>query len=196
MKMKGIRPNTPIFRAAIFKNAPWKQKSDASSTKIVTTSVFKESTATAVPSSKPMASPSPVVKREKDEWPPALRQYVARCFQNCETDDERDAMELRLKDIIKAAIESNSLHSSDWSSRPEITINAKPRINSNAEPPEDALVARARRFEQATISQPHKKPNLMAIRSQASEVHEWDEYTIVGSCQNLEKRYLRLTSVL
>lgn len=47
----------------------------------------------------------------------------------------------------------------------------------------------------AIISRKAQKLFLAKGQEGNPDVIDWDEYTIIGTCQTLEKRYLRLTSV-
>jgi SAC3 family protein LENG8/THP3 len=59
------------------------------------------------------------VKRKVD-WPPAVRQYVQRCFvpENMIKGISREDMEAKLKSAITQAAESNNLHSVNWAELP------------------------------------------------------------------------------
>jgi SAC3 family protein LENG8/THP3 len=54
--------------------------------------------------------------KKKVDWPPAVRQYVQRCFvpENMIKGISREDMEAKLKSVITQAAESNNLHSVNW----------------------------------------------------------------------------------
>jgi SAC3 family protein LENG8/THP3 len=58
--------------------------------------------------------------KRKVDWPPAVRQYVQRCFvpENMIKGISREDMEGKLKSVITEAAESNNLHSVDWADLP------------------------------------------------------------------------------
>ena len=58
--------------------------------------------------------------KEKVDWPPAVRQYVQRCFvpENMIKGISREDMEAKLKSVITQAAESNNLHSVNWADLP------------------------------------------------------------------------------
>lgn len=58
--------------------------------------------------------------KKKVDWPPAVRQYVQRCFvaENMIKGISREDMEAKLKGVITQAAESNNLHSVDWANLP------------------------------------------------------------------------------
>lgn len=58
--------------------------------------------------------------KKKVEWPPAVRQYVQRCFvpENMIKGISREDMEGKLKSVITQAAESNNLHSVNWAALP------------------------------------------------------------------------------
>ncbi|EGD99781.1 hypothetical protein TESG_07118 [Trichophyton tonsurans CBS 112818] len=58
--------------------------------------------------------------RKRVEWPPAVREYVQRCFvpEQQIPGISRAEMEARLKQVITGAAETNSLEAIDWASLP------------------------------------------------------------------------------
>jgi SAC3 family protein LENG8/THP3 len=58
--------------------------------------------------------------KKKVDWPPAVRQYVQRCFvpENMIKGISREDMEAKLKSVISQAAESNNLHSVNWAELP------------------------------------------------------------------------------
>lgn len=58
--------------------------------------------------------------KTKVDWPPAVRQYVQRCFvpENMIRGISREEMEAKLKSIITKAAESNNLNSVNWAELP------------------------------------------------------------------------------
>jgi hypothetical protein len=161
--------------------------------------------------------------RTGGQWPPTLRAYVDRCFSQCRSDGDRDRTEVALKERIQVAIKSNDLYSRDWTKEPlllpSVTTAGSNNLQKKIEqPPRDLKVKRfqstpdtqsttqtelrARRFQ--STSDPHlirqteqqaKKARKSALLAMAEEGIDWDEYTIIGTSQNLEKPYLRLTAV-
>jgi hypothetical protein len=70
-----------------------------------------------VPPPPPAEASAP---RKKIEWPQPVRNYVQRSFDpsNLIPDIPRPDMELRLKQTISAATDSNTLHTIDWDNLP------------------------------------------------------------------------------
>ncbi len=58
--------------------------------------------------------------KKKVDWPPAVRQYVQRCFvpENMTKGISREDMEAKLKSVITQAAESNNLHGVNWANLP------------------------------------------------------------------------------
>lgn len=58
--------------------------------------------------------------KKKVDWPPAVRQYVQRCFvaENMIKGISREDMEVKLKSVITQAAESNNLYSVKWADLP------------------------------------------------------------------------------
>lgn len=68
-----------------------------------------------------MSSPTPSNEtRKKIEWPPAVREYVNRCFaaERQIAGIEKPEMEKRLREVITNAAHSNMLHSYNWETMP------------------------------------------------------------------------------
>ena len=72
------------------------------------------------PHAPPPPPPEASAPRKKIEWPQPVRNYVQRSFDpsNLIADIPRPEMELRLKQTISAATDSNSLHTIDWDNLP------------------------------------------------------------------------------
>jgi hypothetical protein len=68
----------------------------------------------------PQAEASPSVKPPKVEWPPAVREYVGRAFeeQNAIKGISREDMTKKLKDVIGYFAERSQLDSLDWANHP------------------------------------------------------------------------------
>lgn len=152
------------------------------------------------------------------QWPPTLRMFVERCFAQCRTDADRDRMEKVLRERIQKVMKENTLYATDWENEPlllrETFISQKPTVPIAGLPSQAAHMIteknetgskraeRAKRFE-SSISleeierqeEKSKKTRKAALLALAEEGIDWDEYSIIGTCQNLEKKYLRLTSV-
>ena len=69
------------------------------------------------------AAPAPAPAAEPNmpgaaEWPPALKEYVSRCFCQCVTDVDKDMVEVILKGKITAAASSNSMWTKNWDDEP------------------------------------------------------------------------------
>lgn len=165
-------------------------------------------------------SPTQTPSQTSTAWPPSLKAYVERCFATCKNDGERDKMEALLKERVQKSIAENALNSTNWGLEPILSLvkpkpmkftpvpkaalsfNVKPSFPKTTEQasmfamsPEEARkkAERAERFTEVPKKKPKAKPRPSDL-SQASEVIDWDEFTIVGTMAQLEKPYLRLTS--
>jgi len=71
-----------------------------------------------------MKEPTPAASKEATplpgaaDWPPSLKNYVSRCFNQCVTDVDKDMVEVILKGKITAAASSNTLWSKKWDDEP------------------------------------------------------------------------------
>lgn len=125
-------------------------------------------------------------------------------------------MEGALSARIQAAIKAGNLYSHDWAAESPISVSVVPKavvpaVGKIAAKAAAAKMAaketttkaeRARRFNSeedvaASLRQEEmaKKMRKSAILAMAEDGIDWDEFSIIGTSQNLEKPYLRLTSV-
>ncbi|CCJ28505.1 unnamed protein product [Pneumocystis jirovecii] len=152
--------------------------------------------------------------RKKIQWPDSLKEFVGRCFENC-SDKDRPFIEKELKEIITKAFEDDTVFSIDWN-KIELNTLKKERKQSNEYfqkskmnkvkversdlntfrvlEDEHQKEKRIKRFEEKNIAKISNETLNVDICSHHSDVIDWDEHTIVGRSQQLEKKYLRLTS--
>lgn len=133
-----------------------------------------------------------------------------RSFNVCRSDADRDKTEAALKVRIQAAIKAGNLYTHDWNAEPPLAITPSPtkppQQRAESAPTTDPMrerEQRARRFQadaeaaeahQRSVEQQAKKMRKSAILALAEGGIDWDEYSIIGTSQSLEKPYLRLTS--
>ncbi|XP_072282875.1 leukocyte receptor cluster member 8 isoform X1 [Pyxicephalus adspersus] len=53
-----------------------------------------------------------------EDWPPAMKEYVQRCFTACETEEDKDRTEKLLKEVLQARLQDGSAYTIDWSREP------------------------------------------------------------------------------
>lgn len=53
-----------------------------------------------------------------EDWPPAMKEYVQRCFTACETEEDKDRTEKLLKEVLQARLQDGSAYIIDWSREP------------------------------------------------------------------------------
>lgn len=150
----------------------------------------------------------------KDEWSANMKAYVERAFLTCKNPIQRDKMEQLLRVKIKEAIASEQMSKINWETEPIPQIAAEavpaaptalkqqkksgPTVTLSAD--DEKKLERAKRFEadQQAFKKQQEQNQLalqnVRIEDNQGDVIDWDEYTIVGTCQKLEKPYLRLTS--
>ncbi|CAI2185911.1 514_t:CDS:10 [Funneliformis geosporum] len=157
------------------------------------------------PKSEPSIQNPSEKQPESREWPESLKDYVQRSFNAAP--HNIDAIENELKRIITTKLSEGAFYQTDWTKveLPKSCSVTKEKDNkrrffkSSSRSPERNLVENDREFQKrekrAKRFQTDKN-----IKSWGSPSAENDpmitdlDYTIVGTCQNLEKSYLRLTS--
>ncbi|KAI8994409.1 SAC3/GANP/Nin1/mts3/eIF-3 p25 family-domain-containing protein, partial [Gaertneriomyces semiglobifer] len=152
------------------------------------------------------------------KWPPSLKEYVSKVFDTCPS-NKRDMAEKQMKDLITRTIQSGAMWTTDWEGmalpdycvvtkptngvEPMIVSEDSPNLGSSDEI--NRRQQRALRFQssaeierqkalQSITAQKAREEFLKAGAEGNPDVVDWDEHTIIGTSQQLEKRYLRLTS--
>lgn len=144
--------------------------------------------------------------------------YVERSFLSCKSEQERNEMQKKLTDIIQEAANSGVINSRLWNYEPIPSIvqaentNVKSKLKKmtiseptvsfkslevkekKCSPLElEKRQERAKRFE-AEYQIHLEKTNKFKKKSSALSGADSMNYKIVGTCEDLEKKYLRLTS--
>ncbi|GIX77957.1 leukocyte receptor cluster member 8 [Caerostris extrusa] len=65
-----------------------------------------------------VASSNPVSVMSGEHWPASLKNYVAKCFDKCETNLDKDQVELILKGKLMKANNDGTLKTKDWDNEP------------------------------------------------------------------------------
>jgi hypothetical protein len=163
---------------------------------------------------RPISVPSTVTVTSK--WSAPMKAYVERCFATCKSPAEKDAMEEILRVKIKSVLGEGRMNGIAWEREAIPAVNKTPSAKSVGTPhqsplkgslsdskgsPDDSkLLERQKRFaadeREFRLQQARNRLALqnVSIADNQADVPDWDEETIVGTCQKLEKPYLRLTS--
>ncbi|MBW0460579.1 hypothetical protein O181_000294 [Austropuccinia psidii MF-1] len=157
----------------------------------------------------------------QSSWPPSLKEFVNQTFARC-NDSNRTAVEAELKSLIFEAYKNGRLWTINWpqvqlqtllplNKRKQNPLTFTPASSAvDAENEYDRRQKRLRRFDKIPgttaavknlhIHNVHEDTNGENVifpsvsADYQKNIPDWDQHTIVGCCQRLEKPYLRLTS--
>ena len=209
-KPAAVRPSYPTAAAATA--PPVKVNVNITKNNGVKPMVLNQKKTAPIPvSTGHSVSKSPSVA-PKEEWSANMKKYVERAFLTCSTPAQRDKMEQLLRVKIKEAIASEQMSKINWEIEPIPQISGgaqsfntalkqqKPLDTAALNVDDAKKLERAKRFnaDQQAFKKQQEQNQLalqnVRIEDNLGDVIDWDEYTIVGTCQKLEKPYLRLTS--
>ncbi|OBZ88123.1 THP3 C2A9.11c, partial [Choanephora cucurbitarum] len=162
----------------------------------------------------PPSTPSARTEEEKaneknamavETWPPSLKQYVQDVFANC-LHEKRDLAEEQLRQLILESHRAGTLLTTDWSEmdlpsacvqRPAKKKKGKKGLQTKnylqpqrpiSSEEEAKRLKRLRRFEEDAAQFRTQSP------MEQSDFNQTSGAAVVGTCQKLEKNYLRLTA--
>ncbi|PVU92930.1 hypothetical protein BB561_003535 [Smittium simulii] len=118
-------------------------------------------------------------KKDNTVWPSSLREYVLKTFKSTSA-EARQLVEAQLKKIISSASNKDLLYDIDWDTRPLPKKSRFDQFNVKSNVP---------KYTYSNVDEIN-----YGLNRTNDGVRSWDKDTIVGTCTNLEKRYLRLTS--
>ncbi|KAI9315394.1 SAC3/GANP/Nin1/mts3/eIF-3 p25 family-domain-containing protein [Dichotomocladium elegans] len=138
-------------------------------------------------------------------WPPSLQEYVEEVFNSCPP-ERRDQAEAELRNLILEKHRAGTLMTIDWQ---EVDLPRKRKELLSSAPPtfeeQEKRKNRLKRFQQQGEQSP-RKPAISSSLVRAEYKHR-NEFglmpmsisnqkavDIVGTCELLEKNYLRLTA--
>nr|XP_057940263.1 leukocyte receptor cluster member 8 homolog [Doryrhamphus excisus] len=75
------------------------------------------------PASPVTASAAPQTRPQ--DWPPAMKEYVQRCFTACETEEDKDRTEKVLKEVLQDRLKDGSAYTIDWDCEPLPDLKGK-----------------------------------------------------------------------
>ncbi|TRZ04949.1 hypothetical protein HGM15179_022158 [Zosterops borbonicus] len=148
-----------------------------------------------------------------------MKAYVQRCFTACESEEDKDRTEKLLKELLQARLQDGSAFTIDWSREPLPGPEPCPPRRARRRPPcepedperELRRQRRAQRFQGGAGTGGHPKkarpnpppapgsppghgpaPGHAPGHAQAEGL-DWEQVKILGTCQEVTKKYLRLT---
>merc|ERR1712167_504238 len=63
-------------------------------------------------------------------WPKPLKEYIKRNFDQCRTDEEKAAMQIKLRPIVTNAVQNNLLLAIDWNNKPLLLLDNKKNMKN------------------------------------------------------------------
>lgn len=157
---------------------------------------------------------SPASSGSQGDFSESLQNFISRAYDKCKTDLDRSKCQKALMKIMSAALKKGDLNTRDWNLHP-LPIFPSDMGQNMIKPTEDEVKNRDKRksrfdtdFENFTkevkeVNQvkqfkPAKQTQNSATTSLSSisSIEELTKnVTIIGTCQSLEKQYLRLTTI-
>lgn len=133
-------------------------------------------------------------------WPSSLHIFVEKSFAMCSDELQKNRMEQRLGSLIAAAAANGTLQTKRWDVepvpdlRPKRTATSKPNEKDAEQQRKQQRANRFQRDYQRHVEA--TKGNVPRLQPSATASTEGApfERAIVGTCESLEKKYLRLTS--
>ncbi|ESP01083.1 hypothetical protein LOTGIDRAFT_140003 [Lottia gigantea] len=133
-----------------------------------------------------------------EDWPPALKKYVQKAFATFAHESHKDQIESILKERLTEVFKSGDAWSIDWENEPlprftKFIISDIFFYRMNFHDPDKAsrMQKRAARFVEEIIFIPR---HFFHFQNTDSNDADLGSFEIVGTCLDLEKKYLRLTS--
>lgn len=129
-----------------------------------------------------------------------LKNFITRAFSKCTSDTERDLMEKLIKEVIAQKKSSGQFNTQEWDRtelpllpREQVMVPPKsiPKKEMIQPQSNDQIQKRKTRFQQFEIEEDTRPKKSKSVTKSEEEPITWK---LVGTCQDLEKPYFRLTS--
>ncbi|CAG8627034.1 10183_t:CDS:10, partial [Ambispora leptoticha] len=149
-------------------------------------------------------------KEAKEQWPDSLKDYVRRSFDAA--GENIDAVEKELKELISKKLDNRAMWTTDWanmklpaacSENADSKADSKRKVIRSPERPVQIEVdigeqskreKRLKRFGGADANNTPEQQDVLTFNNQDDSSVANQYKIIVGTSQQLEKNYLRLTS--
>jgi hypothetical protein len=144
----------------------------------------------------------PETKPKPGDFSESLQKYITRAFERCKNDEERANCQKGLMKIISASMKKGDFNTRDWDKHPLPAMTPTPTIKP---PPTATLLTtqelnkrekRKGRFDLNNITNINNINNYTGNNFNPRSSEEVTKTVkVIGTCQSLEKPYLRLTTL-
>jgi SAC3 family protein LENG8/THP3 len=143
----------------------------------------------------------------KSEFSESLQKFISRAYEKCKTDLDRNKCQKALMKIMSAALKKGDLNTRDWNLHPlpifPSEMGQSTAVNKTSILTEQEVKNRDKRksrfdsdFENFSKEIKNPNINISNISTPSQTLEELTKnVTIIGTCQSLEKQYLRLTTI-
>lgn len=148
--------------------------------------------------------PNEMVSAPKSgDFSEALQKYIQRAYEKCKDDFDRGKCQKALMKIIPASLKKGDMNTRDWNNYP---LPVLPSDMRDSLKPEKTIITeqelrnrekRKGRFEMSGgVVSSNSNSNVQAFSmDDLSNLNSNRKAILIGTCQSLEKQYLRLTTI-